>query len=124
LDPSGTALKWAIGNALSVVADDHVFNEIVGLIKDKSHGRAREMLAVALGNMKDPRAVDVLVRLLADEEVAGHALIALGKLRATQSRPQVEAFLSHQKSWVRQEAKRALSKIDKAMQRAAGETGS
>ena len=29
-------LKWAIGNALSVVADDDVLNDIVGLIQDLS----------------------------------------------------------------------------------------
>ena len=49
--------KWAIANALSVVADVSVFDDIVELVRDKRHGRAREMLAVALANMKDPRAV-------------------------------------------------------------------
>jgi len=109
-----TNYKWVVGNALSVVADDSVFDEVVELVRDPGHGRAREMLAVALGNMKNPRAVDVLVELLGDEEVAGHALMALGKLKAKQARPRVERFLTHPKTWVRTEAKRALAKIDKA----------
>jgi hypothetical protein len=107
-------LKWAIGNALSVVADDSVFEDIVRLVQDRRHGRAREMLAYALGNMKDPRAVDVLVKLLDDDEVAGHALRPLGKLRAHGARRDIERFLNHPKAWVRKEAKRALLKIDKA----------
>ena len=72
------------------------------------------MVAVALGNMKDPRAVDVLIELLEDEEVAGHALLALGKLKSSKAKPYIEPFLGHPKAWVRKEAKRALAKIDKA----------
>jgi len=113
--PAATAsgLKWAIGNALEVVADDSVLDEIFELAKDKRHGKSREMLAVALGNMKDPRAVDVLIELLSDEEVAGHALIGLGKLKAGKARPHIESFLDHPKPWIRKEAKKALAKLKK-----------
>lgn len=111
-------LKWAIGNALSEVADDSVFDDIVGLVRDKRHGRAREMLAVALGNMKDPRAVDVLIELLDDEEVAGHAVLALRKLAPPEARSAIERFVDHPKTWVRNEARRALAKIDKKLARA------
>lgn len=107
-------LKWAIGNALSVVADESVFEKLVGLLKDKKHGKAREMLAVALGNMKDPRAADILIEMLNDEELAGHSLIALGKLKAKKAIPYIQHFLNHQKPWICVEAKRALSKIDAA----------
>lgn len=112
--PSEQALKWAIANTLSVVARDSVFEEIAALARDKQHGKAREMLAVALGNMKDPRAIDALVELLNDDEVAGHALIALGKLKAVKAKPAIERFLDHPKPWVRKEAERALKKTDKA----------
>jgi len=97
----------------SVVADDSIFDEVAELVRDQRHGGAREMLAVALGNMRDPRAVDLLIELLADEEVAGHALIAIGKLKARKARPHVERFLNDDKAWVRGEARRALAKIDK-----------
>jgi hypothetical protein len=112
-----SGLKWAIGNALSVVADDSVFEHLAALVTDKGHGKAREMLAIALGNMKDPRAVDLLIRLLGDEGVAGHAVVALGKLRAIRARPLVARFLEHPKSWIRRAAKQALAKIDKAASR-------
>jgi len=114
------SLKWAIGNALSVVATDAVFDELVELVRDKRHGRAREMLAVALGNMKNPAVVDVLIELLGDEEVAGHAIMALGKLKAEKARPFIERFLEHPKAWVRREAKKALAKLDKAQARRSG----
>ena len=40
------------------------------------------MVVLALGNMKNPKAVDLLRRLLADEQVAGFAVMALGKSKA------------------------------------------
>lgn len=108
-------LKWAIGNALSEVVDASVFDDIVELVRDRRHGRAREMLAVALGNMKEPRAVDVLIELLDDEEVAGHALWALRKLAPPEARSAIERFVDHPETWVRNEARRALAKIDKKL---------
>lgn len=109
---STLGLKWAIGNALAVVADDQVFEKIVALLQAPKHGRAREMLGVALGNMMEPRAVDVLIEALQDDEVAGHAIIGLGKLKNLSARPFIEPFLSHPKRWVRAEARRALARID------------
>jgi HEAT repeat protein len=72
------------------------------------------MLAVALGNMKDPRAVEVLIALLEDEGVAGHAIVALGKLKSLQAIPYIEPFQNHPRTWIRKEAKRAIAKIEKA----------
>jgi HEAT repeat protein len=111
---SNIGIKWAIANALSVVADDRVFIEIVDLVSDHRHGKAREMLALSLGNMKDPRAQDVLIGLLDDEEVAGHAIMALGKLKSIKAYQTIERFLNSPKAWVRKEAKKALLEIAKA----------
>jgi len=112
-DSSGLGLRWAIGNSLAVVADDSVFEQIAELAQDRRWGRAREMIAVALGNMDTHRdeAINVLRRLLDDEEVAGHAVIALGKLRAVEARADVEPFLKHPKAWIQKEAKAALKRI-------------
>jgi hypothetical protein len=107
------SLKWTIGNALSIVADDSVFHEIAELVKEKRHGKSREMLAVALGKMKNPQAVDLAIQLLNDEMVVGHALKALAKLKPQRARPYIEALVDHPKPWVRKEAARALAKLEK-----------
>jgi hypothetical protein len=109
--PGGTGLKWAIGNALEAVADDSVFDDIASLLRNRDHGKDREMLAVALGRMKDPRASTLAVELLDDEMVVGHALIAVGKLKVLAARAKVDALLEHPQNWVRKEAKKALKKI-------------
>ena len=110
---SDFSLNWAIGNALSVVADDSVLNDIIGLIRDKTYGKAREMLVVALGNMKTLDVKYTLIELLEDEDLSGYAIMALGKLKTKEARPAIERFLNHPKSWVRREAKKALARIDK-----------
>jgi HEAT repeat protein len=112
-DPTGTGLRWAIGNALEVLASDEIADGMIKVATDRRYGRAREMVVVGLGKLKDPRATDVLLNLLADDEVVGHAVMALGKLRARTARSRIQLLLSHSKPWVRKEAKKALASIDK-----------
>jgi hypothetical protein len=73
-------LKWAIGNALATLADDSIADELVELARDRRHGGSREMLMDALARTKDERALDALVDLVDDDDVAGHAISALRRL--------------------------------------------
>src|SRR5713226_2501596 len=104
-------LKWAIGNALTIVATDAVFNELVELATNKMHGRAREMVVMALGNMKNPKAGEVLVGLLSDEQVAGHAIMPILKFKYRAALPQLEALRKHPNPWVRKKAEKAIIKL-------------
>ncbi len=113
-DPTGSGLRWAIGNALEVVADESVFEDLVEFVRDKRYGPTREMVAMALGRMKDPRAVDVLIEALGDEEIAGHAIAGLARLKAERAAPHIEPFLHHPNARIRREAKGALARIAKA----------
>ena len=106
--------RWVIGNALGVVADDSVLADMMELASDRRYGRAREMLVVGLGNMRDERVIPLLLDLLKDDDVSGHAIIALGKLKPRAARSHVEPFLNHPKAWVRKEARKTIAKIDKA----------
>ncbi len=108
---SAEGLKWAIGNALEVVGDDSVFDRLAELAANSRHGRARQMIVLSLGKMKDPRAFDILVDLLADDEVSGHALMALVKLDAQRARPHIERFANDPRAWVRKRCIQALSKL-------------
>jgi HEAT repeat protein len=113
-DPQKAALRWAIANALSQTACDSVFDAVVDLAEDRRWGKAREMLTLGLGNMHDPRAVDVLRNLLADEQVAGHAVMALGRLGAAAALSDIEPFVHASEAWVRDEATKAIARIEKS----------
>jgi HEAT repeat protein len=116
-DPEPNGLKWAIGNALDVVGNDAVMDEMIDLATDQSHGKAREMVVSGLGNMKDRRVVPILIDLLKDEEVFVNAMVGLARLGATSARSSIEPFLKHPKPYVRKEAKKAIEKIDKVARR-------
>ena len=113
-EPSQDSYKWIVGNGLSVVADDSVANDVIQLVSDPRHGKARQMLAIALGDMRDPRVLRVLVGLLDDSQIRGHAIIGLRKLGATAAKPYLERFLKDPETWIRNEAKKAITKIERA----------
>ena len=110
-DPTGTELRWAIGNALSIVADDSVFDDLVRLVENRSFGKARQMVVLGLGRSKRSEVVPLLIGLLDDDDVSGHAVKALAKLGAQDARPELERMVSDPRSWVRKEAQKALAKL-------------
>lgn len=111
-DQGRPLLAWAIGNTLEVVADQTVLKDLVELAEDERLGTGRETVIGALARFRDDEVVvEVLTRLLDDDSVAGHAVIALRKIGAVKARPQIEAFLNHDKAWVRREAKKALAQF-------------
>jgi HEAT repeat protein len=113
-DAAQHGFKWALGNAISIVANKKHFNDVVELIRDKRHGTTRDMMVLRLPSLDRERAVDVLIESLADDEISGHAVMALGKLRVQKARPQIERVLAHHpRPWVRKEAKRALANLKK-----------
>jgi hypothetical protein len=106
--------KWAIGFAISRVADDSVFHEVLDLLSDRQHGWTRRGMVPALVNMPQnrDRAVEALVEFLKDDDLKVQAMICLGSLRVTGARSAIEEFTRHPDSWVRQQAKRALQKLE------------
>jgi HEAT repeat protein len=108
-----SAVRWSIANAIEAVADDRLVEALSFLAADRSYGGDRQMLVHALGKMKAPSAVGILVSLLDDDTVVAHAISALGKLKSIAARPAIAALLNHERALVRREAKAALVKIDK-----------
>jgi len=111
VDPTGLGLRWAVGNALDVVFDDASFDALAELARDRRYGRARQMVVLGLGRSKRPEAVEVLLGLVDDPDVDGHAIKALGKLKSPAARAALEAKLTDSRAWVRGEARKALAKL-------------
>jgi HEAT repeat protein len=72
---------------LATLADATIADDLVALLRNPKHGHSREMLCDALKRTGDPRAPDVLIQLLDDDEVAGHAIAALRSYGAKASVP-------------------------------------
>lgn len=102
-------LRWAIGNALEVLWDDARFDDLVALARDESLGKAREMVVLGIARSKNMLAGEVLIELLGDPVVSGHAVKALRKMKVPSARPALELMLDDSRAWVRKEAQRALA---------------
>lgn len=86
-DMRAEAEKWAYANALSTLAGPDLADDLLELVRDRRHGRARQMLCDALKRTKDPRAPDALIELIDDDDVAGHAISALRRYGSKSALP-------------------------------------
>lgn len=113
------ALKWAIGNALDVVADSSVIPDLLDLARDQRHGVGRQMIVARLGRAsKRPEIVETLVELLDDEDVALHAMSALRQqLGSEAARSYIARLGNHPSELIRTQAGRELKKVDRALAR-------
>ena len=111
VENSTGSVRWAVGNALETTWDDAHFADMVNLILDRSYGRDREMVVLGFGRSKRPDAGSVLIGMLRDHDVSGHAVKALRKLKVPEARPGLELMLGDDRAWVRREAQRALQAL-------------
>ena len=98
-------------------------DDLVELLTDKRHGRARQMLCDALTRTHDPRATEVMVDLIDDDDLSGHAILALRRLGnwkkipdATRAQPRLERLLERPSAsdFARKQARKAIEVIAKS----------
>ena len=106
--------KWSIGNTLSEIRDKDVLPDLLTIVQEKEHGSARQMIVDGLGSFKnDENVKKVLVKLLDDDNVAGQAVSAIRRIGDPKLAVHIEPFLNHEKTWIRNEAKKAIEKFNK-----------
>lgn len=111
-EPAQEHLRWVIGNGLGIFAGPSLADDLIELALDRRFGQARFQIVAALPKTKDERVAGVLQGLLDDPAVSAHAIAALGKMRFTAARGAIETMLSSPDKNVRDEAKKALRRID------------
>ncbi len=75
--------KWAIGNAIEMLFDDRYADQIAELVRDRSHGPARNILVYALGKSRSEAAREAIESLRSDpdRDVASIVDKAVGRWR-------------------------------------------
>lgn len=106
--------KWAIGNSLSIISDIDSIQDLIKIAQEKEHGIARQMIVDGLGKYKTDDVKAVLVNLLNDDDVVGHAISGLSKTEDKTMIKYIEPFLKYKVKWVRNEASKAIKKLEKA----------
>ena len=109
------SFSWAIGNAFEVIIQSEDVDPILEIVKDKNNGTSRRMFVMALAKIKSRKEdiENILIPLLEDDDITGHVLYTLGKLKSEKAREKIIPYLNHPKAYYRREAKGALKKIDK-----------
>jgi HEAT repeat protein len=105
-------VQWSLATAIATLADVSLLDEIEVLVQEAALGKARELLVVALGTVKSPRAVKLLLALIDDPAVGGHALLALRRAGAKVPSARVEQFTQDSRGWVRNEARRLIGRTN------------
>lgn len=117
-DGQNPALKWAIGNALSTVTTIQHVDALLELALDRSHGAGRQMVVDRLARFsKDDRIVQALMSLLADEDVALHAMAGLRRrLGPAAALEHIRPLTSHPSERVRRAAAQQVRRAEKSLE--------
>ena len=81
-------------------------SEYIDIINDESYGEARQMLILLLGKSKNKDIIPILIRLLDDSTVYGHALDALSNFEGEEIQQIMHKYIDCDVRWIRQIAER------------------
>lgn len=112
--------KWAVANSISIIAPREALDDLIEITGNSKHGSSRQMIAEALGRIGDRKAVPVLIESLKDEDVEGHAVIALGMIGDKSTIEAIKPFLKNKRRWVRKAAKKAIERIKRRNEKVLG----
>ena len=85
-------------------------DRIVSICLDKKAKRGRQSFVMLLGKKIYNSYADMIVTVLNDDDVEGQVIDTLYKMGAKEYVEQIEPFLTHNRTWIRNEAKRYVQK--------------
>ena len=110
-------LLWEIGEEIRQYVlvskkqlNDEQIEEIIGICKNSCAGRGRQTFVILLDKCKFNKFANKIVGLLNDDDIDGHIISTLYKMKAYDYADYVKPFLHHKQLWIRKEAKRYMEK--------------
>ena len=85
-------------------------DRIVSICLDKKAKRGRQSFVMLLGKKIYNSYADMIVTALNDNDVDGQVIDTLYKMGAKEYVEQIEPFLTHNRTWIRNETKRYVQK--------------
>ena len=83
---------------------------IVSICLDKKAKRGRQSFVMLLGKKVYSSYADKIVTVLNDDDIDGQVIDTLYKMGAKEYVERIEPFLTHNRTWIRNEAKRYVQK--------------
>jgi hypothetical protein len=104
--------RWAIGDRLYTIRFPKYINDYLKIIGNPNYGIDRQMLVLLVGRIKVDKAIPILISLLDDDTVLGHALKALSEYKNAGLKPYFERFIDYKNPWIRKTAVKARHELD------------
>ncbi len=120
-----SSFLWTVGNAVFAISEKNYLKEMIGICRDSSLGRSRQMIVVHLSKFKNSDGVfDTLISLLDDSSVRGHALEALWKYGDSRALPYIEKTETKKGLYESKAKKTAILRLSKKQETMKVEKGS
>lgn len=101
-----------IGDTLYQIRSKKYVGDYLKIIANSEYSHSRQMVVLLVGKLKVENAIPILIKLLDDEDVRGHAIAALGEYKKVELRKHFERFQDNKNSFIRREALKALKKLE------------
>ena len=120
--PDADHFRWVVGNALEILGSKEIATPLLRMIVDPRSGSSRGMLALAAGKTKDERFISPLLDMLTERAEVGHAAKALGMLGAEEAIAPLRQVADDRSltKWQRQQAVKAIERIEKLGEKVRG----
>lgn len=113
---------WALGEEIRQLSlqsrrpfDTAQANRILAICQNPQAGRGRQSFILLLGKSRYSCFSESILSLLHDRDVEGHVINTLTKMRVFQYADEIRPFLTHQQTWIRNEAKHYLQRMEKTL---------
>lgn len=110
-------LIWIFGEDLRIILKNKKFNKselianaVIRVLNDKRYGKGRETFALLIGYFKFQLNEKDVGVLLEDEDVYGHVIVSLRKLKMRGFEERMKHIINSEKDWKKAEAKKYLDK--------------
>ena len=87
-------------------------NRVLNICLNKNAKRGRQSFVMLLGKKRFSPYAEKISVLLSDDDVDGHVISTLYKMGTTDYEEKIKPFLNHNRSWIRNEAKRYINRCD------------
>lgn len=101
-----------IGDTLYQIRSKKYIGDYLEIITNVEYCHSRQMVVLLVGKLKVENAIPILIKLLEDDDVKGHAIAALGEYKKEEFRKHFERFQDNKNSFIRREALKALKKLE------------
>ena len=107
----GEEIRLLLFNAMNLRKDQEIQSEFVRLATNRNAKRGRQTFIMLLGYKFCSHHAKEIASQIDDQFVEGHVIMTLRKMQVKGYSTQVRPFLNSQVTWIRNEAKKYLSRF-------------